>query len=159
MGKDYAYRAGGRLDQDDEQPIRVLLVEDRRGALDGLAGYLRAHAGMRIDGISDSGLLAGVRAIFDTPDAVLISADLGGFTAWDTVRLIKQLTPNVAVLVIGRARPQWWVRPAECPDAIVEQPEDHATVLALIRGLRAQRLAAGCAAMQVRSGGEQANRC
>jgi DNA-binding NarL/FixJ family response regulator len=124
----------------ESKPIRLLLVEDRRGALDALADYLRAQPGIRIEGTSDSGLLAGVRAIFDTPDAVLVAADLVGFNAWDTARLIKQLSPAVSVLVIGPGvRPCGWLRHTECPDAIVEQPENYGAIVDLIRGLRARR--------------------
>ena len=124
----------------EAKPIRLLLVEDRRGALDALADYLRAQGDIRIDGMSDSGLLAGVRAIFDAPDAVLVSADLVGFGAWDTARLIKQLSPAVSVLVIGPGvRPCGWLRHAECPDAVVEQPGDYAAIVDLIRSVRARR--------------------
>jgi DNA-binding NarL/FixJ family response regulator len=126
----------------EAKPIRLLLVEDRRGALDTLADFLRAQGDIVIDGMSDSGLLAGVRAIFDAPDAVLVSADLVGFGAWDTARLIKQLSPAVSVLVIGAGvRPCGWLRHTECPDAIVEQPGDYAAIIDLIRSIRARRCA------------------
>ena len=118
----------------DGKPIRVLLVEDRQGSLEALAAYLRAQPGIRIAGSSDSGLLAGVRAIFETPDAVLVSAGLVGFTAWDTVRLIKQVTPHVAVVVLGTCHePHAWLRPAERPDAIADDPDDHGAIAELIR--------------------------
>jgi len=133
-------KASVRMERVPGQPVRLLLVEDRRGGLERLADYLREQDGMKIDATSDSGLLAGVRTIFDTPDVVLVSGDLVGFTAWDTVRLIKQLCPAVAVLVIGRgAEPCWWLRHTECPDAIVEQPDDHAAIVGLIRSLHARR--------------------
>jgi len=136
----------------DDRPIRLLLVEDRRGSMDELADYLRRQRGIQIDATSDSGLLAGVRAIFDKPDAVLVSAELVGFTAWDTARLIKQLTPSVAVVVIGNGvRPGGWLRHAECPDAIVEQTDDHAAIAAIVRAVRERDRANAVAASQGRS--------
>jgi hypothetical protein len=133
-------KASARLERIEAKAVRLLLVEDRLGGLERLAEHLRGQAGMRIDAISDSGLLAGVRAIFDTPDVVLVSADLVGFSAWDTVRLVKQLTPAVSVLVIGRVSGPWeGLRPSECPDAIVEQTDDFAVIVGLIRALRARR--------------------
>ena len=116
------------------KPIRVLLVEDCQGSLEALAAYLRTQPGIRIDGSSDSGLLAGVRAIFETPDAVLVSAGLVGFTVWDTVRLIKQVTPRVAVVVLGTCNePHAWLRHGERPDAIMDDPDDHGAIAELIR--------------------------
>jgi DNA-binding NarL/FixJ family response regulator len=140
VGEYWDYGKSREPMQVQPQPIRLLLVEDRRGGLDALAAYLRSQPDIRIDAASDSGLLAGVRAIFDTPDAVLVSADLVGFTAWDTVRLIKQLCPAVAVVVIGRsAEPCWWLREAECPDAIIEHPHEYTAIADLVRALPARR--------------------
>jgi DNA-binding NarL/FixJ family response regulator len=133
-------KASVRMEAVAVRPVRLILVEDRRGGLESLADHLREQEGMRIDATSDSGLLAGVRSIFDTPDVVLVSGDLVGFTAWDTVRLIKQLCPAVPVIVIGRGTgPCWWLRHTECPDAVVEQPDDHAAIVGLIRSLHARR--------------------
>lgn len=137
MACESAEKTSAWLERVEARPIRLLLVEDRRGGLEALADYLRGQAGMKVDAASDSGLLASVRAIFDTPDVVLVSADLVGFTAWDTVRLIKQLSPAVSVLVIGRGiQPRWWLRHTECPDAIVDEPDDFAAIGDLIRSLR-----------------------
>jgi len=129
-----------RMERVAGQPARLLLVEDRCGGLERLADYVRGQDGMKINARSDSGLLAGVRTIFDTPDVVLVSGDLVGFTAWDTVRLIKQLCPAVAVVVVGRGPgPCWWLRHSECPDAVVEQTDDYAAIVDLIRSLHARR--------------------
>jgi hypothetical protein len=140
---DYGRSNAPLLERFEAEPIRLLLVEGRLGGLEALAEHLRGQAGIKIAGTSDSGLLAGVRAIFDTPDAVLVSSDLVGFNAWDTARLIKQLAPTVAVLIIGPGvRPCGWLRHTECPDAIVEQPDDYAAIVDLVRSIRAR----GCVA-------------
>jgi DNA-binding NarL/FixJ family response regulator len=133
-------KSSARSDRAEGKPIRVLLVEDRLGGLEALADYLRSQNDIKIDAASDSGLLAGVRAIFNTPDAVLVSADLVGFTTWDTVRLMKQLCPAVPVLVIGRTRePCWWRGAAKGPDAVIEQTHDYAAIAQLVRSIRARR--------------------
>lgn len=145
------YAAGPTDDFEDDRPIRLLLVEDRRGSMDALADYLRRQPGIQIDATSDSGLLAGVRAIFDKPDAVLVSADLVGFNVWDTARLIKQLTPSVAVVIIGKGvQPGGWLRHAECPDAIVERPDDHVAIAEIVRAVHAHGRANAVAALQRR---------
>jgi DNA-binding NarL/FixJ family response regulator len=145
--------AADRADDDlDDRPIRLLLVEDRRGSMDSLADYLRRQRGLQIDATSDSGLLAGVRAIFDKPDVLLVSADLVGFTAWDTARLVKQLTPGVAVVVLGcSAQPRGPLRHSECPDAIVEDPQDYGSIASLVRAVHAHTGTDAVAALQRRS--------
>lgn len=118
--------------------IRLLLVEDRRGGMDEVAAGLRRQEGLRLMGASDSGLLAGVQTLFEPPDAVLVSADLVGFTAWDTTRLIKQLCPAVCVIVVGSGSAPRWLRQKEAPDAIVEDAGEPAAIAELVRTLHAR---------------------
>jgi hypothetical protein len=44
--------------------------------------------------------------------------------------------------LLAGARPCGWLRHTECPDAIVEQPDDYGAIVDLIRCLRARRCAA-----------------
>jgi DNA-binding NarL/FixJ family response regulator len=128
-------------------PVRVFLVEDRRGALRPLADFLGRQPGIVIAGTYESGLLACVRALFDHPHVILVAADLVGFTALDTVRLLKQMSPAAKILLLGRTEASIrWLRKAERPDGMVERASPFPEVVDWIRSARNETSAATCPA-------------
>ncbi len=141
-------------------PIRVFLVEDRSPAMQSLVDDLRRQPGVRVAGVSDSGLLACVRALFEPAEVIVISADIVGFSAFDTSRLAKQMCPQATVLMLGRcAESLRCLRRTERPDAVIERPCAPGEVAALIRwlGAQARALAHSGAATQYKRGPDGGN--
>ncbi len=83
----------------NEQPIRILLVDDHAVVREGLRGLLEQQESMQVVGEADDGLSALDHLASDTPDVVVLDMKMPGPSAVETIAAIKRRSPDVKILV------------------------------------------------------------
>lgn len=83
----------------NEQPIRILLVDDHAVVREGLRGLLDQQESMEVVGEADDGLAALEHLASDKPDVVVLDMKMPGPSAVETIAAIKRLSPNAKILV------------------------------------------------------------
>ncbi|MCL1635176.1 response regulator transcription factor [Luteimonas sp. SX5] len=83
----------------NEQPIRILLVDDHAVVREGLRGLLEQQESMQVVGEAGDGLAALDHLASDAPDVVVLDMKMPGPSAVETIGAIKRRSPNVKILV------------------------------------------------------------
>lgn len=83
----------------NEQPIRILLVDDHAVVREGLRGLLEQQESMQVVGEAGDGLAALDHLASDSPDVVVLDMKMPGPSAVETIGAIKRRSPNVKILV------------------------------------------------------------
>jgi len=80
--------------------IRVALIEDQRGTREGLAALIDGSPGFQVVGRHPSGEDALARIVAEKPDVILTDLGLPGISGIDVVQRLRELLPEVPVLVL-----------------------------------------------------------
>ncbi|WP_261554791.1 response regulator [Frankia tisae] len=84
----------------DTGPVRVLIVDDHRIVLEGLAALLDSVDGIEVVGEATSGEQAVALAGPASPDVVLMDVDMPGIGGIEATRRIRAAHPGVAILML-----------------------------------------------------------
>ncbi|MFG1708533.1 response regulator [Nonomuraea sp. M3C6] len=84
----------------NEQDVRVVIVDDHRIVLDGLALLLDSVDGIDVVGETTSGEQAIVLAIELTPDVILMDIEMPGIGGVEATRQITAAHPDIAVVML-----------------------------------------------------------
>lgn len=85
---------------EDTGPVRVLIVDDHRIVLEGLAALLDSVDGIEVVGEATSGEQAVALAGTANPDVVLMDVDMPGIGGVEATRRIRATHPGVAILML-----------------------------------------------------------
>jgi DNA-binding NarL/FixJ family response regulator len=85
---------------EDTGPVRVLIVDDHRIVLEGLAALLDSVDGIEVVGEATSGEQAVALAGTASPDVVLMDVDMPGIGGVEATRRIRAAHPGVAILML-----------------------------------------------------------
>ena len=88
------------MNAENEPPIRVAIVEDRREIRDGLATIINGTPGFRCTGAYRSMEDALERISADLPDIVLNDIGLPGMSGIDGIRILKERHPGLLLLML-----------------------------------------------------------
>ena len=146
-----------------EVPVRVLLVDDAPEARRLVRTALRFSGGFEVVGEAGTGMAAITLVEQLEPDLVVLDLGLPDITGRDVLSQVREQLPGVKVVVFSAAEPEdraWWdanaegyvlkdadldylvrllesvSRPAEHTDAVLELPQDLASVRAARRFVR-----------------------
>jgi DNA-binding NarL/FixJ family response regulator len=78
--------------------IRILLVDDHRGAREGLASLLRQEFDLDIVGEASDGQMAIELAEQLQPDVIIMDASMPGLNGIEATRMIKLDFPDITVI-------------------------------------------------------------
>jgi two-component system, NarL family, nitrate/nitrite response regulator NarL len=84
----------------DEQPIRVLLVDDHSLFRSGIRSLLQRHAEFTVVGEAADGVEGIKRVKQLQPDVVLLDLNMPGMSGVETLQLMKQDCPACAILML-----------------------------------------------------------
>lgn len=84
----------------DEQPIRVLLVDDHSLFRSGIRSLLQRHAEFTVVGEAADGVEGIKRVKQLQPDVVLLDLNMPGMSGVETLQLMKQDCPGCAILML-----------------------------------------------------------
>lgn len=82
------------------KPIRLLLVDDHPVLRAGLANLLRLESDITVAGEAGSGEAAIQLCQACRPNVCLLDLSMPGLGGLDTIRRLKELSPNVAIIVL-----------------------------------------------------------
>lgn len=86
--------------QVQEQPIRVLLVDDHSLFRSGIRSLLQRHAEFLVVGEAADGVEGIKRAQQLKPDVVLLDLNMPGISGVETLQLMQQDCPDTAILML-----------------------------------------------------------
>jgi DNA-binding NarL/FixJ family response regulator len=87
-----------------EQPIRILLVDDHQIIRDGLADLIRTRADMLVIGDAATGEAALALASTAQPDVIVLDLDLGGESGLELLPQLLKVVPSSSVIILTGMR-------------------------------------------------------
>jgi hemolysin D len=93
--------SNGRDPEQQNSPIRVLIVDDQKMIREGLKALIKIESDIEVVGVAEDGeqALASVEAL--SPNVVLMDMEMPGMNGMDATKEISQRFPEVRVLVLS----------------------------------------------------------
>ena len=105
-------------------PIRILIVDDQDQVREGLATFLAAFDDLKLVGSAADGEEAVALCLDIEPDVVLMDLAMPHMNGVDTTRAVRQVCPDVAIIVLTGYGHKEMVRAALHAGAVASLPKN-----------------------------------
>ncbi|MEX0762261.1 MAG: response regulator transcription factor [Dehalococcoidia bacterium] len=92
------------MEDRDGRSIRVVIADDSKAILSGLAAFLRNSPGIEVIGLANDGIEAVAMASELKPDVVVLDVQMPGQNGIEAARIIKRDMPGVGIVVFSISR-------------------------------------------------------
>ena len=128
--------------------IRILIVDDSESVLEGLAALLNAEPEFEVVGLARTGREAVEGVSASSPHVVVMDVQMPEMDGIEATRRIKQMTPEVGVLVLTVFADYMEASIAAGAEACLLKDCDPEELVATLKGIAASKREVGASARQ-----------